>query len=176
MTKLQHFWHLVVRFFGVLVARPLSPRAQDDVCRALTAAEAHIFWDQQPIDQRHAYDVALRVRNVLGDDREAIAAALLHDVGKRHSRLGPIGRSLATTAQALRMPRPPRWQEYLEHDAIGAADLELAGAGSLAIAFALGRQTGDPEVWATLAAADDGRPKAPAKAYSGNTMPPTVNP
>lgn len=157
MTPLRQIWHLVTRFFGVITSEPLGPVAQDDVNGILGSETAALFWDQDSIDQRHAYDVAQRVRDGLGDNEAALEAALLHDVGKRHSDLGPIARSLATLFDHARLPLPAGWQRYRDHGSLGATDLERAGAGSLAVAFARGEATAgiDPEVWAVLMAADD---------------------
>jgi hypothetical protein len=129
------------------------------VAASLTADEAKLFWEQHPIDQRHAYSVAGRVAGMLGDHQDAFAAALLHDVGKRHSSAGPIGRSLATVADLAGVPLPPDWSRYRKHDELGAADLENIGAGPLSIAFAAGRKLPGDEidavVWDALRAADD---------------------
>jgi hypothetical protein len=144
------------------------------VSRILDGDEARLFWDQQAIDQRHAYTVAVRVAEAAAGQTNAMAAALLHDVGKRHSRLGPIGRSLATVADSLRLPMPARWRSYRNHGAVGAHDLRAIGADPLAIAFAGGDDGGDPVTLALLRAADDGLLKASASAAAGNTMPPEV--
>jgi putative nucleotidyltransferase with HDIG domain len=159
MTPLQHGRHLVTRFFGVVTSSPLGPAAQDEVNRALTEQQATLFWSQAPIDQRHAYEVATRVRKKLGADSEAVKAALLHDVGKRHSNAGAIGRSLATVLDAMKLPLPGDWRRYRDHGVLGAVDLEQMGAGSLAVAFARGIVAEgdriDPEVWTALIEADD---------------------
>lgn len=148
-----------------------------------------VFWEQQSIDQRHAYEVAARVAKGLGEGHPAVAAALLHDVGKRHSRLGPVERSLATVTALVHLPMPQRWKTYQDHGEVGAVDLEAIGASPLAVAFARGKPTAglDAEVWRLLEAADDAsgirtgdfallsnHGKAPANGGSGNTMPPEV--
>ena len=111
------------------------------------------------MDQRHAYDVAQRVHSELGENGPAIKAALLHDVGKRHSDVGPIGRSLATVFDALRLPLPADWRRYRDHGELGAADLELIGADDLCVAFARGRfdpaTAADQSTWDALVAADN---------------------
>ena len=175
MTQLYRFWHLVTRFFGVLGSRRLSPEEQGKVNSVLAPPEARLFWDQQPIDQRHAYEVAERARMMLGDDVAAIRAALLHDVGKRHSRLGPVSRSLATVFGGLRLPMPDTWRRYREHGPLGAADLRAIGAERLSVAFAEGVSAGDPVVWQALVTADDGKVKALETGSSGNSMPPEVS-
>jgi len=159
MEPLRHWWHLATRFFAAVAGKPLRPSQQAEVCRALTAGEAGLFFRQQPIDQRHAFEVARRVRAALPGNEDAVAAALLHDVGKTHSRLGPVARSLATVVDMVHLPMPARWRVYRDHGSLGAEDLAEAGARPLAVAFAAGTPEGDPEVWETLAAADD----APAR-------------
>jgi hypothetical protein len=170
---LRHIWHLATRFFGVVFAPPLKPGEQAWVSRILNGDEARLFWDQQAIDQRHAHTVAMRVA-AAEVPTNATHAALLHDVGKRHSRLGPVGRSLATVADGLRLPMPMRWRSYLDHGALGARDLRAIGADPLAIAFAEGSSGVDPETLALLRAADDGVLKASSSDPAGNTMPPEV--
>ncbi len=149
-------WHLVTRFFGVLISRPLGPRAQDDVNRRLRPAEAALFWQQQPIDQRHAYGVAARVAERLDGDTDAVAAALLHDIGKRDSNMGALTRTAATVLGVLHLPMPERWRRYRNHGELGAADLERIGASPLAVAFARGVKGAglDATVWETLLTAD----------------------
>lgn len=157
MTPLRRFWHLVTRFVGVVTSTRLSPQAQDEISQLLSPGEAALFWRQQPMDQRHAYEVAQRVEAAAGGERRAMVAALLHDVGKAHSALGPIGRSLATTFDAFHIPMPDRWRRYRNHGTLGATDLETIGADPLAVSFARG--TGgadiDPELWQALVDADN---------------------
>ncbi len=159
MPPLRRLRHLSGRFFGVLVTTPLGPAEQDLVNDALTAEQCRLFWEQDPIDQRHAFEVFRRVGERLGDNSRAAVAALLHDVGKRHSDVGAVGRSLATVFDTLHLPLPEDWRRYRDHEALGAADLEDIGADELAVAFARGRtgrpQSVDPVVWDTLVAADD---------------------
>ena len=111
------------------------------------------------MDQRHAYEVARRTAGMLGEDKPALTAALLHDVGKRHSRAGAIGRSLATILDGLRLPLPADWRRYRDHEQLGAADLAEQGADPLAVAFASGHRPAgdevDAHVWDALVAADD---------------------
>lgn len=184
MTPFRHVWHLATRLFGVVLSRPLGPGRQDDVARILTTAEAELFFRQQAMDQRHGYVVAQRVKASLPGNRDAIAAALLHDVGKVTSKLGPVARSLATVFATVRIPVGSRWRAYLDHGTIGAAELQAAGARPLAVAFAAGQPTGDSRVWRALVDADNGpgwgQPtpvplaESPVSAASGNTMPPEV--
>ena len=159
MIVFRHFRHLVSRFFGVMVGKPLGPRAQDEVNAILDPAAAALFWDQDAIDQRHAYAVAQRVRDRLAGDQDAFAAALLHDVGKRHCDLGAVARSMATVADMMRLPMPADWRRYRDHGTLGARDLGEIGASPLAIAFAAGEPVApdgiEGDVWDVLRAADD---------------------
>lgn len=151
--------HLIKRFFGVVASRSLSPEEQAWVNRMLRPDLAQLYWQQAAIDQRHAYDVARRTEGALGKDDAALTAALLHDVGKRHSRAGVIGRSLATILDGLRLPLPADWRKYRDHEQLGAADLARQGADLLTVAFAAGRRPATDEVesrvWDALIAADD---------------------
>ena len=151
--------HLIKRFFGALTSRRLTPIEQDWVNGVLRADLAVVFWQQPAIDQRHSYEVARRTEAVLGDDSSALTAALVHDIGKRHSRAGVVGRALATAMDMLRLQLPADWQRYRDHERIGSTELADLGADKLAVAFASGRRPNldeiDEYVWETLVAADD---------------------
>ena len=157
---MRHVAHLARRFFGFLLARPLSPAEQAQVHALLDPGAESLFWAQQPQDQRHAFEVAARVRRVLPGDREATQAALLHDVGKQHSRLGPIQRSLATVLDAVGGPMTSRQRAYRAHGSLGAADLDRAGCSSFVVEFARVHPSDAPEGfdrdrWTALLFADD---------------------
>ena len=145
------------RFIGVLRASPLSPAEQRLVSQRLTREEADLFWAQDPVDQRHAYEVAERVA-VAAAEPDVVVAALLHDVGKRHSAVGVIGRSLATMLDAIGAPMPADWRRYRQHGELGAADLAAIGASPLAVAFAKGELSDDlvdAATWRALLDADN---------------------
>ena len=127
--------HLARRFFGFVTAAPLSPREQAEADALLAPASAALFWAQPRQDQRHGVDVMHAVLRSRPGDRLAAETALLHDVGKRHSRLGAIGRSAATAAAAGGLPLPARWVEYLRHGELGASDLAAAGSDSFIVEF-----------------------------------------
>lgn len=121
---------------------------------------AELFFEQNAPDQRHAYHGALTVVAAGVTDHDVIAAALLHDVGKRHAGLGPIRRSIATVLMALGAPLSERMAAYRDHGLLGARDLAAVGAPSLAIEFALHHQREerppgfDPASWSLLMDAD----------------------
>jgi hypothetical protein len=130
-----HFAHLVARFVRAVAARPLSPREQAEVEALLRPEERRLFWDQPAIDQRHALEGARRIFESLPGEGEVARAALLHDVGKRHSGLGILGRSMASGVRLLGL-RPRRWHRYYDHGSLGAAELEAAGAEGVVVDWA----------------------------------------
>jgi hypothetical protein len=151
--------HLFRRFFDVASAKPLTDSEQNSVRSWLTAELADIFFEQQAADQRHGYHAALVVMADGRHDGDTIVAALLHDVGKRHARLGVFGRSLASLMILTRLPLSDRMRAYRDHGLSGARELSRLGAPSLAIDFAMhhhGRRppTIDPAIWELLVAAD----------------------
>jgi putative nucleotidyltransferase with HDIG domain len=166
--------HRARRFFGMLW--PLGPsRADDAWARAqLLDGEVRLWRRMGRADRRHGVAVARRTAAALGPaaDRAVLAAALLHDVGKADSRLGPVGRALATVVglgggreRALALSRrrglARRVGLYLRHGEIGADMLALAGADPLTVAWAREHHqppaswSVPPAVGAALAAADD---------------------
>jgi len=119
--------HLARRFFDVLGARPLGAAEVAWVAGHVSPAELTLFLAPAPADQRHGYESGRHVAE-LGGGSELIRAALLHDVGKRHARLGVAGRVAASVAIALRLPLRGRFAAYRDHDLLGAADLAAAGS------------------------------------------------
>lgn len=151
--------HLIRRFIGFLLARAPSPREQTEVSALLSDAAGELFWSQRLEDQRHAIDVMHTALRIRPGDRVAARAALLHDVGKRHARLGAISRSLATLADGLHLPLAARWATYRQHGALGARDLEAIGEDQFVVAFTRNHpgpppRGVDPARWAAVAAAD----------------------
>ncbi len=144
-------WHLVKRFFGMLV--PLGPtRRHDAEARGqLLPAEIDLWARMSRRDRRHSAAVARRVRAELGDGvaREVLAAALLHDVGKIDAGLGAYGRAVATLSGAA-VRRDPEvikaWTRtrgftrkvglYLQHPKLGGDILAMAGSDELTEAWA----------------------------------------
>ncbi|MDP8959153.1 MAG: HD domain-containing protein, partial [Actinomycetota bacterium] len=144
-ARLGGWGHLAHRLFQVAWARPLSPREQSEVGALLGPAEARLFWSQPTADQRHGLAAARAVLRQAPGRRDLACAALLHDVGKRRAALGPVGRSLASVMAKVGLPATGRWRHYLDHPALGAADLEQAQAQALVIQFARHHHNGRPE-------------------------------
>ncbi|MDA8392671.1 MAG: HD domain-containing protein [Actinomycetota bacterium] len=141
------------------------------------------MWTSMPAaDQRHSIAVAKRAvqgarsSRVPVDERDLVAAALLHDVGKTGCALGTAGRVAATVAAWLvghrtvaGWSRRGGWRAraacFADHQRIGAQLLREAGARPLAVAWAAshhrdlsdhcdGRLGVPPAVARLLAAAD----------------------
>jgi hypothetical protein len=144
-----HALHLIRRFVGSLW--PFGPPPADEawVASTLTGDELKLWHRMSRADRRHAVGVARRVERALGheSEREVLAAALLHDVGKVASGLGTIGRVLATVvglgggrAMAVEWSKAGgitrRVGLYLRHDEVGADMLTLAGSHPLTVAWA----------------------------------------
>ncbi|MEY3360794.1 MAG: hypothetical protein RL531_513 [Actinomycetota bacterium] len=171
-----HLRHLVRRFLGAL--SPAAPRDADTEWAEsrLTDPERVVFAAMANHDRRHAIGVARRTVEALGPagPEDVAAAALLHDVGKIHARLGPVGRAIATVriacrgrdrvrAEVTRSERARRRAIYADHAAIGAADLRARGARARVAGWAEVHH--DPSRWpesgfdpiatAALHAADD---------------------
>lgn len=145
--------HRIPRFFGSL--RP-GPPAAVDVAWAegfLNDREQRLFRSMSNPDRRHAVRVARRVEDVYsGDDAPdtpvdvALAAALLHDVGKTEAHLGTYGRTVATLSGVVGgLDLAEIWQErsgftrkvglYLRYGIIGAEMLQLADSDPVVIAW-----------------------------------------
>lgn len=157
MTTPGDLPHLARRFLASIRPAPLSPDEQHLIAGLLTEAEARLFWQQAAPDRRHGIDSLHR----MGEGRDPVLrrAALLHDIGKRHSGLGPVGRSLATALAWVGLARWRRARDYRDHGRIGAEELAALGAETLVIAFARHHHAGrppeiDPESWELLISAD----------------------
>jgi putative nucleotidyltransferase with HDIG domain len=157
---MRYVLHLARRFFRSLVARRPDTDDQVLVGSILSTAEADVFWSQPIADQDHAMRVARRVLALAPDRSDLARAGLLHDIGKRHARIGTTRRSIATALRAVRLPVGPSMERYLDHAEVGASELTALGADDLSVAFAR-HHHGErpPEIdegdWLHLVRADD---------------------
>lgn len=143
----------------MLRARPLSEAEREQVRSLLESRLQPIFFEQSHADQRHGLESA---RHVLASGRaqpDLVAAGLLHDVGKRHARLGVLGRVAASLLIGTGMPLPARLRAYRDHGPVAAGELADLGASEVAVAFARHhhgpRPDGfDPVTWAILVESD----------------------
>lgn len=170
--------HLASRFFGALW--PGGPSSDDEhwARSCLLPAEVDLWSRMSGPDRRHAVGVARGTVALLGDRlgqrREVLASALLHDVGKIESGLGTFERAFVT---ALAMvvgrtrlvgsanPREKRFRRrtrlYLTHDQVGGRLLNEAGSAEMTVAWASehhlepSRWTIDREVAEALKESDD---------------------
>jgi len=97
--------------------------------------------------------------------RDLVRAGLLHDIGKRQSGLGPIGRSFASAHTKLGGVARGKWLSYLEHGHAGAVELEILGAELIVIDFARDHHGDRPasiseDDWTLLQAADGSKRKS----------------
>ena len=155
----RHLLHLARRAWDSSRARPLGPREESEVAGLLDDKLAELFWAQPVMDQRHALEAARYALAAAPGRRDLARASLLHDCGKRHSRIGVTGRTMATVTALLRIPSPRRWAAYLDHARIGAEELAAAGAESVVVEFARHQDGERPadivlEDWLLLKAAD----------------------
>lgn len=144
--------HLARRFFGWWRAGRPDPSMQLWIGACLGPAESRLFWDQAVQDQAHAAAVGAFVAQHRPERIDLITAALLHDVGKAASRLGPVRRSIAAVLGGLSLPMTRRLTAYRNHGPIGAEMLEEVGAPAIAVAFARGH--GGSQAPASVAPAD----------------------
>lgn len=130
--------HLVRRFLGSLWPGGPKPRDEAWARSHLNEGERALWAQMSGPDRRHAVAVARRVATT---DRSAVPAALLHDVGKVASALGPLRRA-AVTVLAVAVGRdrvawrPGRMGRYLRHDILGGQLLERAGSDALTATWA----------------------------------------
>lgn len=152
--------HRIPRFFGSL--RPGPPSATDVswALAALNEREQRLFTQMSNPDRRHAVRVARRVEAAYAEQfgtggaapevalEVAVAAGLLHDVGKTEARLGTYGRAVATLSGVVGgLDLAEIWQEksgftrrvgmYLRYGIIGEQMLELAGSDPVVIAWSV---------------------------------------
>ena len=124
--------HRVGQFVAHVRAR-VDPSEEALVERVLPPSAQMLFREMPVADRRHGLDVAHRLLASGHDDRDLLAAALLHDAGKGHRlRLwhrvtGVLLEAVAPGAlRRLASPDPGSWRHpfhiYLHHEAISAAD------------------------------------------------------
>ena len=158
--------HRVGQFVAHVRAR-VDPSEEALVERVLPPS-AHMLFGEMPVaDRRHGLDVAHRLLASGQDDRDLLAAALLHDAGKGHRlRLwhrvsGVLLEAVSPGAlRRLASPDPRSWRYpfhiYLHHEAISAQMAVSAGCEPRTGSFIRGqpRET-DAPLHAALKAADD---------------------
>jgi hypothetical protein len=154
--------HLPARLIDFLTSKALTGREMSLLDGWLRPEEATPFAEQPVADQRHAYQAAVVVGTARPDRPDLVRAALLHDLGKRHSRLGWLARSAVTLSDLAGIRWWGRGQVYLEHGRLAADELAALGAEPVVISFARNHHSlCPPEIalddWILLKAADAAR-------------------
>jgi hypothetical protein len=144
--RFGHVAHLAKRFFGSLSRREPDSGDSSWAEGSLLPGEVELWHRMVPADRRHAIGVARETARLLGPaaTRPVLAAALLHDMGKIDSDLGPVRRALATVVNVR--TGASRFARYRRHDEIGARLLSEAGADPLTVAWAREHHL-DPSRW-----------------------------
>jgi HD domain len=150
--------HLVGRFFGSLVAGNVAAVDLEWVQSILTDEEWRLWQRMGRIDRVESVQVARRAAEQLGDGDEAVwlAAALLHDVGKRDCGFGTFRRAGATLMGRLAGRETTHaWMSstghvrrvglYMHHDEIGSVAIQVAGGRPEVSAWA--KVHHDPSRW-----------------------------
>lgn len=154
----RHWLHLGKRLWGSVRASAPTEDEQMEVRQFLLDDEFTLWMTMDWRDQRHALQVAHRFASAMDVDdswtssthkREAMAAALLHDVGKAISRLSTVERVMVNVIGG----RTERFRQYLEHESLGLDLCRRAGSAQTTLDFLGGK--GDPAVQNQLRWADE---------------------
>ena len=158
--------HRVGQFVAHVRAR-VAPEEETLALQILPARAAGLFAAMPVADRRHALDVVGRLLTAGIDDRDLLAAALLHDAAKGHRmRLWHriAGVLLAAGApwllRRLASRDPHSWRHpfhlYLHHGRLSAEMALAAGCGPRVGAFIRGTAVGaDTHLQQAMGAADD---------------------
>jgi hypothetical protein len=150
----------VAQFFGHLTARVSADDAA--LARGLLPPAAGDLFTRMPVaDRRHGLDVAARLLAAGWNDRDLLAAALLHDAAKGERlrlwhRVGGVLLEAFAPGLLRRLARDDpsswryAWHLYLHHAELSAEAALAAGCGPRTAAFIRGAV---PEADAPAAAA-----------------------
>lgn len=156
----------VAQFFGHLTARVSDDEAA--LARSILPDSAWQLFASMPVaDRRHGLDVVTRLAAEGWNDRDLLAAALLHDAAKgRRLRLwhrvgGVLLEAFAPRLlERLAVDEPSSWRYpwhlYVHHAELSARAALAAGCGPRTAAFIRGQASGtDAPAAAALHAADE---------------------
>ena len=157
--------HRVSQFVSHLTAR-VSAEEEAAAHRVLPPSAWSLFDGMPVADRRHGLDVVARLLARGVDDRDVLAAALLHDAAKGsrlriwHRVAGVLLEAFAPGKLARLAGRDPRatnaWHLYLHHAQLSADAAQQAGLSERASAFISGGVTeADMQMAAALHAADE---------------------
>jgi len=156
-VPIRHFRHLARRFFSSLYRTAPSSVDGEWAAGYLSAKELALWSVMSHPDQRHSIAVAQMVDKQLPEDRTAVVAALLHDIGKVSVRSGILLRVLAGFTQPLvSTQRRHRWASkggalsrlaaLIEYPTVGATLLAEAGSEEFVVRWAAQHHL-RPEDW-----------------------------
>lgn len=159
--------HRIAQFVAHVRAR-VEPAEEADA-RAILGARAWPLFAAMPVaDRRHALDVTGRLRAGGWEDRDLLAAALLHDAAKGDRlrlwhRVAGVLLEVAWPSLLGRLasPDPGSWRHpfhlYLHHGELSADLAERAGCPRRTVAFMRGEASGpaDVQLAHALKVADD---------------------
>jgi hypothetical protein len=104
------------QFWKVIIARPLSKKAEAEVQVALSDEQMKLFLRQSPAGQQHGYRVMWMLLDSGHHDQDLLTAALLHDVGKIYMKSNWWDRPVVVLTQAV---NPKRVEEWAKGDGSG---------------------------------------------------------
>lgn len=141
--------HLAKRWYGSLRPKPLDATEQAWIDEQLLPTELELWQRMSKADKRHSYIVGRRAERFLGQhvSRPALAAAVLHDIGKIESNAGTSLRVLSTLVAGTAGPdQIESWSKesgwlgragtYLRHHIIGEELLIAAGSDPITSTWA----------------------------------------
>jgi len=135
----------VWQFVQALTARPLAPAEWSEVAPILTPSQGALFRKMDANDQRHSLQVMRALIDEGETNRDLLAAALLHDVGKSCYPLRLWERPVVVLIRLFRPFTAVRWGNgepvgwkrpfviYEQHPTWGAEMAAAAGCSSLTV-------------------------------------------
>ncbi|MEC9338424.1 MAG: HD domain-containing protein [Actinomycetota bacterium] len=152
----RDFHHLTKRFLGSLTCIKPSPSDESWVEQQLSKNEMELWSAMGRADQTHSIAVARIVEHELPKDKTAVAAALMHDIGKITTHSTLILRVLAALVQPVSRERLNRWRskegwlprlaELIEYPQAGSCLLVKAGSDQFVVMWAAQHHL-RPEAW-----------------------------
>lgn len=154
MARKPAIWYLNAVRRALLAAAPSLADPDDAWARQrLTAAEHALFERLPPEERNHGVAVAKCLAKARPDDRDLLAAALLHDIGKLGTPRGAVVRALTHVLPPSGAASEPRLeglagarQARVHHAAYGAELLRRAGSSARVVELVARHHSGaDPD-------------------------------
>lgn len=154
MARKPAIWYLNAVRRALLAAAPSLADPDDAWARQrLTAAEYALFERLPPEERNHGVAVAKCLAKARPDDRDLLAAALLHDIGKLGTPRGAVVRALTHVLPPSGAASEPRLeglagarQARVHHAAYGAELLRRAGSSARVVELVARHHSGaDPD-------------------------------